>query len=176
MNLCLFFSSKDLTLMSPLRPIHTLCFASSLQSFWTCSDVVFVVLVLCFSVFSIFMYYVFFLSFLFRYTPLRRTTFSVAKQSASFTHSNRLFTSNDVYMTMLKKLQVDQLLLSFLLSASHSTSLFHLFTEAIEQDFLTHLALAREFSSHNRKLTLDSQLNWPKFTNIHILLPQIFNI
>lgn len=36
---------------------------------------------------------------------------------------------------------------------------FHLFTEAIEQDFLTHLALAREFSAHNRKLTLDSQLN-----------------
>lgn len=98
------FSSKDFLLMSPMRPIHTLCFACSLLPFWTCSDVVFVVLVLCFSVFSIFMYYVFFLygffllllSFLFRYTPLTRTTFSVAKQSASFTHSNTLFTSNDV--------------------------------------------------------------------------------
>lgn len=62
MKLCLFFLFERFNVdVADATYTHALCFASSLLSFWTCSDVVFVVLVLCFSVFSIFMYYVFFL-------------------------------------------------------------------------------------------------------------------
>lgn len=125
------FSSKDLMLMSPMRPIHTLSVLLLLFCRFGRVLMLFLQFWFCVFLFSVFLcitysfYMVFFSSSVFLIQIHTINTHNVQRCKTKclvYTQQHTIHTKR----CMLKKLQVDQLLLSFLLSASHSTSLFHL--------------------------------------------------